>query len=309
MDSPGSLTITIVGDIHEQWDVGDHLALDCLQPDLVLFVGDIGNEAVTIVELISTLNLPLAVILGNHDAWYTASEWGRKKAPYDRSVTGCRVDRQLELLGDCHVGYGVKDFEHLGISVVGGRPFSWGGSEWKNKTFYHDRFGVDDFQSSMDLICQKTKEAKCDCLIFLSHNGPIGLGELPSSPCGKDWNTPGGDYGDPDLYGAIEFSRLSRSIPLVAFGHMHHRLKISPFVRQTIRQKDNTIYVNSACVPRWQVKDDSIFRHFTLVNLEDYQVKTVKQVWIDHEGRIGFESLDYPIQEDITTPTGHGSLY
>ncbi len=287
------ITIAIVGDIHDQWDRGDHLALGYLKPDLVLFVGDIGNEAVPIVELISTLDFPRAVILGNHDAWYTASEWGRKKAPYDRAVTGCLVDRQLELLGDCHVGYGVKDFDHLGLSVVGGRPFSWGGSEWKNSAFYHDRFGVKDFQSSMDLICAKAREAKFEYVIFLSHNGPVGLGELPSSPCGKDWRTPGGDYGDPDLHGAIEVSRQYRHIPLVVFGHMHHRLRISPFVRQTIGQKGNTVYVNGACVPRWQMKGDSIFRHFTVVSLQHYLVKTVKQLWIDDKGTIGFESLDY----------------
>lgn len=289
---PG-ITIAIVGDIHEQWDRGDHIALSYLQPDLVLFVGDIGNEAVSIVELISSLHFAKAVILGNHDAWYTASDWGRKKAPYDRAVTGCRVSQQLELLGNCHVGYGFKDFTHLGLSVVGGRPFSWGGGEWRNPEFYRSRYGVVDFQSSRDLICQRAGEAGCESLIFLSHNGPIGLGALPHSPCGKDWKTPGGDYGDPDLYGAIEFWRQYRTIPLVVFGHMHHRLKVKPFTRETIGQKDNTIYVNGASVPRWQMINGSVYRHFTLVDLEAGQVKTVKQVWLDQNGTIGLESLDY----------------
>lgn len=296
MATPRAVTIAIVGDIHDQWDGGDHLALSYLNPDLVLFVGDIGNEAVSIVELISTLNLPKAVILGNHDAWYTASEWGRRKAPYDRAATGCRVEQQLDLLGSCHVGYGVKDFPALGLSVVGGRPFSWGGAEWKNHDFYRKRYGVEDFQSSMDLICQRAGEATQECLIFLSHNGPIGLGDLPHSPCGKDWQTVGGDYGDPDLFGAIEVWRRRRWVPLVVFGHMHHRLKVAPFVRQTIGQKDQTVYVNGACVPRWQVVDGNVFRHFTIVNLLDRQVKSVKQVWIDQKGTIGVEILTFAVE-------------
>eukprot|EP00955_Chlamydomonas_euryale_P107171 365747-Chlamydomonas_euryale.AAC.48 len=36
---------------------------------MVLFVGDFGNEVVGLVAKIAALELPKAVILGNHDAW------------------------------------------------------------------------------------------------------------------------------------------------------------------------------------------------------------------------------------------------
>ncbi|MCS6958871.1 MAG: TIGR04168 family protein [Pseudanabaenaceae cyanobacterium SKYGB_i_bin29] len=295
------IKIAIVGDIHDQWDGGDHLALSHLQPDLVLFVGDIGNEALPLVEFISTLTIPKAVILGNHDAWYTASEWGRKKSPYKNDGQGCRVTKQLEILGDCHVGYGYKDFPELGLSVVGGRPFSWGGAEWKNASFYAERFGVTDFQSSLDLICAQARQAQCPHLIFLGHNGPIGLGELPSSPCGRDWQPLGGDYGDPDFYSAIEVCRLTRSVPLVAFGHMHHHLRVQPYYRETIVVQNGTVYVNAACVPRWRLVGASIFRFFTVVHLVDYQVECVRQVWVDENGTIGIEVV-------TTIPTVPGNL-
>ncbi|RMF27428.1 MAG: TIGR04168 family protein, partial [Cyanobacteria bacterium J083] len=104
------IKIAVVGDVHDLWDgEKEEEALRALNVDLVLFVGDFGNENVGIVEQISQLNIPKAVILGNHDAWYTASAWGRKKAPYDHNLED-RVQEQLDLLGASHVGYGKLDF-------------------------------------------------------------------------------------------------------------------------------------------------------------------------------------------------------
>lgn len=40
-----------------------------MDPDLAIFVGDFGNEDVEIVKKVADLELPKAVILGNHDAW------------------------------------------------------------------------------------------------------------------------------------------------------------------------------------------------------------------------------------------------
>ena len=80
-----NLKIAVVGDIHDQWEVEDGVALKHLGVDLVLFVGDFGNESVEVVRAIASLDIPKAAVMGNHDAWYTATEWGRKKAPYDRS--------------------------------------------------------------------------------------------------------------------------------------------------------------------------------------------------------------------------------
>ncbi|NEP43066.1 MAG: TIGR04168 family protein, partial [Okeania sp. SIO2H7] len=40
------IKIAIVGDVHDRWEPEDELALKHLGVDLVLFVGDFGNEAV-----------------------------------------------------------------------------------------------------------------------------------------------------------------------------------------------------------------------------------------------------------------------
>ncbi|WLT39947.1 metallophosphoesterase [Synechocystis sp. B12] len=70
-----------MGDIHEQWELADHHALQAFGVDLVLFVGDFGNESLPVVSLIASLPIPKATVFGNHDAWFTASDWGRKNAP------------------------------------------------------------------------------------------------------------------------------------------------------------------------------------------------------------------------------------
>ncbi len=129
VDSTPVIKIAVIGDIHDRWDDHDEAALQALGVDLVLLVGDFGNEAVGVVRSIASLSLPKAAIFGNHDAWYSATEWGIKKCPYDRTQED-RVQQQLDLLGVAHVGYSKLDFPTLNLTVVGSRPFSWGGSDW-----------------------------------------------------------------------------------------------------------------------------------------------------------------------------------
>ncbi|VAI83486.1 unnamed protein product [Triticum turgidum subsp. durum] len=64
--------LAVVGDVHDDWILDeDTKALHFLQPDLVLFTGDYGNENVQLVKSISDLQFPKAAILGNHDCWRT----------------------------------------------------------------------------------------------------------------------------------------------------------------------------------------------------------------------------------------------
>ena len=93
-----SVKIAVVGDVHEQWEAADGEALQRLGVDLVLFVGDFGNESVDLVRRITALDIPKAVTLGNHDAWWTATPWGRAKCPPELRNTD-RVQAQLDLLG------------------------------------------------------------------------------------------------------------------------------------------------------------------------------------------------------------------
>jgi uncharacterized protein (TIGR04168 family) len=302
MDSSSSdraINIAVVGDIHEQWEPEDGIALQRLGVDLVLFVGDFGNESVAIARAIAALDLPKAVILGNHDAWYTASEWGRRKCPYDRHLED-RVQQQLDLLGRTHVGYGYLDFPALNLSVVGGRPFSWGSSEWKNVEFYRDRYGIENFAQSAERITQSVAAASSEVIIFLGHNGPFGLGDRPTDPCGKDWHPPGGDYGDPDFTEAIAQARLlPKQIPLVAFGHMHHRLHHSTELRRRIAiDPEGTIYLNAAAVPRIVKTLQRRDRNFSLLSMRSSKVVQVSLVWLDGNYDIISEEILYKSKDE-----------
>ncbi|WP_299486825.1 TIGR04168 family protein [Acaryochloris sp. IP29b_bin.137] len=283
LPSPPSIKIAVIGDIHDAWDEEDPKALERLGVDLALFVGDFGNEAVEVVRAVSTLALPYAASFGNHDAWYTATPWGTKHCPYDRTQEDW-VSLQIDLLAEAHVGYTHRVFPQLDLSVVGGRPFSWGGPDWRCAEFYRDRFGVKDFDESMARIVDAAAQAPSETILFLGHNGPAGLGDQAEDPCGKDWKQLGGDFGDPDLRDAIATTRsIGKRVPLVAFGHMHHNLRHTKAVQRKRLCVDEagTVYLNAACVPRIIKTQQGLQRNFSLVTLQNHQVTEVKLAWVD----------------------------
>lgn len=292
------ITIAVVGDVHDSWDADDTPALKHLGVDLVLLVGDFGNESVETVKAIASLDIPKAAIMGNHDAWYSASDWGRKKCPYDRQKEDW-VQQQLDLLGAAHVGYDKLDFPDLDLTVVGSRPFSWGGQTWKNAGFYSERYGVNNFGESTAKIVAAASRANHNTVIFVGHCGPLGLGDAAEDPCGKDWSPIGGDYGDPDFAGAIaQTQKLGKTIPLVAFGHMHHQLR---HTKQQLRRMvhaspEGTVYLNAASVPRIIQTDIGRLRNFFLVSLQGGAVSRISSVWLDATFAIASEQVVYKLE-------------
>ncbi|MGB3789170.1 MAG: TIGR04168 family protein [Phormidesmis sp.] len=279
--------IAVVGDIHDLWELEDNAALKHLGVDLALFVGDYGNEAVEVVRRIAAVDVPKAAIMGNHDAYYSASKKGLQNCPYDREKEDW-VQLQMDLLGKAHIGFGKREFPQFGLTVVGGRPFSWGGSKWRYRKFYRDRFDVSSFNESLDLILAAADEAEHSTVIFVGHVGPYGLGDQPEDPCGKDWgkNGGGGDYGDPDFAEAIALTQDSgKRVPLVAFGHMHHKLKNNSDQLRTRVTTDpkGTIYFNAANVPRIETAPGGNRRSFSLVTLKKGTVESIELIWIDSD--------------------------
>lgn len=298
-----SLTIAIVGDVHDLWDSQDAIALQELGVDLVLLVGDFGNESVDVVRAIASLSLPKAVILGNHDAWFTATDWGKKMRSAGHHSD--RVQQQLDLLGVSHVGYGKLDFPDLGISVVGTRPFSWGGPVWKNGDFYQERYGVQNFEESTTKIVEAVRQTAFDTVLLIGHCGPSGLGDQAEDPCGRDWKPLGGDFGDPDFEAAIAKTRsLGKTIPLVAFGHMHHNLRHTKHeLRRPIHSDaEGTVYVNAACVPRIIQTASDRLRNFTIATLDDGVVAQVALVWLNQDFAVHSKQVFYQEPVAIAQP-------
>ncbi|XP_066370892.1 uncharacterized protein [Miscanthus floridulus] len=278
--------------LHNDWALEeDSKALQFLQPDLVLFTGDYGNENVELVKSISDLQLPKAAILGNHDCWHT-HQFSEKKVD--------RVRLQLASLGEQHVGYKCLDFPSIKLSVVGGRPFSCGGDRLFRPKLLLKCYGVNDIAGSAKKIYDAAAGApEGHSVVLLAHNGPTGLGSRMDDICGRDWVPGGGDHGDPDLERAIsDLQREARvSIPLVVFGHMHKSLAYGRGLRKMIAFGANhTIYLNGAVVPRVKFAQTiprfkqnqpegsgsiaPTLRAFTIAELSEGHVEKISEVWV-----------------------------
>ncbi|XP_021735814.1 uncharacterized protein LOC110702422 [Chenopodium quinoa] len=197
------------------------------------------------------------------------------------------VQLQLESLGEAHVEYGHLDFPKLKLSVVGGRPFSLGGDKLFRKKLLKARYGVQNMEESAQKIHMAAIGTPEDhSIIFLSHNGPTGLGSSVDDMCGKDWEG-GGDNGDPDLEQAISLLKETStySIPLVVFGHMHKEMVDRGSRKMVFVASDNTMYLNGTIVPRVKPLDlGGSLRVFTVVDLRDGRITKVVETWVSVVG-------------------------
>ncbi|MEW5297623.1 MAG: hypothetical protein WDW36_000821 [Sanguina aurantia] len=133
-------------------------------------------------------------------------------------------------------------------------------------------------------------------LIMVSHCGPSGLGEQAYDCVGVDWTLRGGDHGDPDLQSALStLHSTGVHVPLVLFGHMHHRLHKSSNLRRmvAVHPTTNTVYLNAATVPRIRPSPNSPpppvgstaprlqHHHFLVAEIEEGEVMRASDVWVE----------------------------
>jgi uncharacterized protein (TIGR04168 family) len=314
LSSQRSLTnLIVVGDVHGLWDESDVRALEILRPDALVFVGDIGNQDVELIERVSALkeSYNLVAVLGNHDAWYTLTERGRKRAIKNAlqssnlkhftslGDTGAYTKQQildmLEALGEAHVGYSNLAFDGVRASFAGGRPFSKGGVQWSAvKDFYETYYGVSSMEESGERILDALMaDGGAMPLVVVAHNGPSGLGSHKHDPCGVDFMEPEDDFGDPDLEEALETAYMScgRHAALVLFGHMHHRLKYGGLRNMvSVDERMGAVYLNAAVVPRVVHVDGNegeagkrkrTKRHFLRVLVGKERVERAENVWVE----------------------------
>ncbi len=270
-------TLTVVGDLHRWWRNADSVYLERSGPDLTLFVGDLGDEDVEMVQRIAALPVPKAVVLGNHDAWQS----------FGRRSSTTKLREILAALGDDHVAYAVREVPAAGISVVGARPFSWGGPTLRSPELYDEIYGIHTMRQSAAAIVDAARNAQHRDLVILAHNGPLGLGAEPGDAFGKDFGKPGGDWGDRDLALAIQrIEGFGLRVRAVVAGHMHHKL-VHPRGTERTRfvKRGETLFLNAARVPRMRQGPDgdelscflrTRWQHGTCVGLDE--------VWVDVHG-------------------------
>lgn len=261
------LRIAIAGDLHGAWDHSDHLLLELLKPDALLVVGDLSDGQQRIPALLRQLPLPVACVLGNHDAGKDAS--------------GRTLQRQIDLLGELHCGWALRCLNQPELAVVGARPGTAGGGFHLSRAA-QAAFGPVSLQESADRITAAAVAAPSHWpLVLLGHSGPSGLGSDCGSPCGRDWKPPACDWGDLDFALAIQQIRRHRPLPLVVFGHMHHTLRRGQGERQSFcRDRAGTAYLNTACVPRHGTDGSGqALRHFSWVELAGQELVSASHRW------------------------------
>lgn len=268
------LRIAIAGDLHGQWDASDEQLLRLLAPDGLLVVGDLSDGQSRIPARLAALDLPVACIVGNHDT--------------GRDASGRTLQSQLKTLGAVHCGWGLRQLEPPGLAVVGARPASAGGG-------YHLSpaavavFGPVALEDSVARITAAALAADPALpLVLLAHCGPTGLGSGPADPCGRDWKKPACDWGDQDLALAIDRIRRHRPLPLVVFGHMHHRLKQGQGERLSyVRDRAGTAYLNTAFVPRHSADEQGRpLRHFSWAVFRDAELVELSHHWYGLGGEL-----------------------
>jgi uncharacterized protein (TIGR04168 family) len=270
-------TLLVVGDIHRWWRPADAAFLERSRPELALFVGDLGDEDVEMVRRIRDVQVRKAVLLGNHDAWQS---FGRKTAT-------ANLRESLEILGDDHLAYQVREVPRAGLSVIGARPFSWGGQSLRSSELYDEIYGIHTMRQSAAAIVDAARSAQHRDLVVLAHNGPTGLGAATSDIFGKDFGKPGGDWGDHDLALALQrIDGMGFNVRAVVAGHMHHRLAHPRGAERTrFVRRQGTLFLNTAYVPRVrQDGDGDDLSYFVRMRFRRGECLAVEEVWVDLHG-------------------------
>lgn len=256
-----TIRIAAIGDVHAFWGPQDVAYFNRSDYDLLLFVGDLGNytpsATLKVARSIAQLEKPALVMPGNHDA-ITPAQMVAEISGAARLVdlaSGGEERRRQELAGALMpvplVGYSVHEFRFRGrlLSVVAGRPHSFGGSRLSFRPLMQRAFGVATLDESASRLKQLFDAAQGE-LVVLAHNGPTGHGDQRDAIWGCDFKRGAGDFGDPDLADALAHAeRVGKSVRVVLAGHMHHALKGGGLRAWSLEQR-GTHYVNAARVPR-----------------------------------------------------------
>ena len=247
-----------------------------LAPDAVLFVGDLSDGDLRLTKAITQLPHPVAVILGNHDR--------------GKDSSGGVFQRQLDLLGDLHCGWRMRQWSLPPIGVVGCRPGSAGGGFHLSRAV-QAVVGPITLEQSAERIVDACRDVPADWpLVLLAHSGPTGLGSEAVAPCGRDWKQPACDWGDADLALALDRLATRRRPELVVFGHMHHRLKGRQGERSTYqRDRHGTVFLNAACVPRRGLDADGRHLcHWSWVEFDGGKLVHVSHRWHLPDGTLAY---------------------
>lgn len=265
--------VALIGDLHSSWDAADAKYFNGSDYELLLFTGDLGSgqrrDGVELARSLSRLSRPTLVMLGNNDA----AEHARISAElsYQQGRASLLQGTPSWRPGLANVrpcGFDAHRFKlnGLDLTVVCGRPFARGNGELSYPEALHASYGVGSAEESSARLKALVDATETEQLIFLAHNGPHGLGGDADALWGRDFHPEAGDWGDADLAEAVEHARSKgRRVLAVVAGHMHWTLR-SGGARRWQLERDGTLYVNAARVPRiLQPAGQKVHHHIELL--------------------------------------------
>jgi len=291
--------IAVIGDLHDHWNDHDLAHLNGSAYDLVVFVGDLGRgEAASrrISRSIARLEPPTLVMPGNADAPHA----GRLSAEFSlqrglgrllpgRAGPATEAGRPAAPGGGVRLcGYSVHPLPVAGgdVGVVAGRPYSMGGPELSFGPEVHGSFGVGSLEDSARRLMELVDASGTDRILFVSHNGPRGLGTRATDPWGADFLPEPADWGDPDLEQAVAHARSrGKQVLAVVAGHMHLGLRGQDQEREWRRSVGRTLYVNPARVPRITRRAGTEVHHLVELRLGPDGVEAEERFFEAPEGR------------------------
>jgi uncharacterized protein (TIGR04168 family) len=284
------MKLAVIGDVHGLFDDKDVAYLNASDYAGVLFVGDLGNYRdggdLTVARSIARLTKPTWVIPGNHDAVHLAQLLAEVvRRPNAARLWARRQGRRVAALSDALgpaklVGYDRFAIEAEGetLDVIVGRPHAMDGGQLSFSYYLSERFGISTLEQSAQRLKTLVDQSTAKRLLFLAHNGPAGLGAARHDIWGCDFLPGAGDWGDVDLRDAIDHARAhDKQVLAVVAGHMHHKLRGGGNRTWTV-QRDGTLYVNAARVPRIQRRDGIRHHHHLALHVTDKA--SVTEHWI-----------------------------
>ena len=281
--------LAIIGDIHKAWDDFDVEYFNRSQVDAILFVGDLPGRShrgtTDVAARMARVERPAFYMPGNHDGVSLGQFMGELRQnekwieKYARRQHPLCEELRVALGSIVYTGYSRHDlqFGDERVHLLAGRPHSMGGSTLSFAPYLKERYGVGTLEDSEARLRSLFDE--CDGpIVFFSHNGPAGLGSDRDSIWGCDFRPDAGDFGDPDLAGALDYARSKgKRILAVVAGHMHHKLRGGGQRRWFIRDPEHgTVYINAARVPRILKLDGERRHHHVSLQLENGDVRVTE---------------------------------
>ena len=292
-----ALRLAVVGDVHGCFDAVDAQQLAAGGYDRILFVGDLAafthRSGMAAARCIAPLADRALVLFGNHDGVLFRQLVAEAKGHRVRArILGVGMKRRVAALtralgGVPLCGYSRHELRRgdWALTLIAARPHSMGGPRLGYPHHLARAFGVSSLEESAWRLRALVDAAEAPDLFFLAHNGPTGLGAARDDLFGCDFHPEEGDWGDADLRDAIDYAAsCGKRVRAVVAGHMHHELKEGG-QRRSSANRDGTLYLNVARVPRIESASAGRRRHHVVLTLSRAEV-SVEERWLDDGGAL-----------------------